>query len=301
MRRSARVAAFVLTVAWLASVTVSSGTPQRPGRPSAAAPRAARIISLVPSVTEMLFAIGAGDAVIGVSSFDHYPGEVERRTKVGGLLDPDFERILSLRPDLVVVYGTQSDLIDRLSRASIPLFRYEHASLADVTATIRSIGARVGRPQQAGALASEIEGRLARLRAQTAARPRPRTLLIFEREPGTLRGMYTTGSVGFLHELLVTAGGANVFEDVKRQTIQITAELVLARAPAAIVEIHSGPDWTPARIARERDVWRPLASVPAVRDGRIYILTDEMISIPGPRVADAAAAIAKVLHPDIFK
>jgi len=248
----------------------------------------------------MLFAIGAGDALVGVSNFDHYPREVETRTKVGGLLDPDFERILSLRPDLVIVYGTQGDLIDRLTRVRVPLFHYEHAGLSDVTQTIRALGARVGHADRANQLASDIETRLNQLRARTTSRPKPATLLVFEREPGTLRGMYTTGSVGFLHDMLVIAGGANVFADVKRQAIQITAELVLARAPSVILEIHSGPDWTSARVARERDVWRPLAAIPAVRDNRVYILTDEMISIPGPRVADAAAVLAKVLHPELF-
>jgi len=249
----------------------------------------------------MLFAIGAGDAIVGVSNFDHYPPAVERRTKVGGLLDPDFERILALRPDLVIVYGTQSGLIERLNRAHVPMFNYEHAGLADITRTLRQVGERVGRKEAADRLAVGIERRLADLRAKTASQPRPRTLVVFEREAGTLRGMYASGSVGFLHDMLEIAGGINVFADVPRQSMQVTAELVLARAPEVILEIHSGPGWTSSRIARERDTWRTLASVPAVRTGRIYLLTDEMIAIPGPRVAAATLAMAKVLHPDIFK
>src|SRR5262245_19751928 len=133
--------------------------------------QASRIVSLIPSVTEMLFAIGAGDTVVGVSNFDHYPAAVETRTKVGGLLDPDFERILSLRPDLVVVYGTQSGLIERLQRARVPIYNYEHAGLADITETLRKIGARVGRQREAVGLAADIERRLADLRARTSARP----------------------------------------------------------------------------------------------------------------------------------
>ncbi len=259
-----------------------------------------RIISLVPSVTEMLFAMGDGGAVAGVSSFDHYPPEAETRTKVGGLLDPDFERILALRPDLVIVYGTQSALIDRLTRAGIPMFRYQHAGLADITQTLRSLGARVGRREAAAALASDIEGRLGEIRARTRPLPKPKTLLVFEREAGTLRGMFGSGGVGFLHDMLEVAGGVNVLADVRRQGVQITTETVLARAPDVIIEIHSGPDWTPARVAREREAWRALPSLPAVRSGRIYILTDELISIPGPRVPDAILAIAKVLHPEQF-
>ena len=271
-----------------------ASTPPRPQ----AAPH--RIISLIPSVTEMLFAMGAGDDVIAVSSFDHYPPEAEKRRKVGGLIDPDFELILSLRPDLVIVYGTQGDLIGRLDRAHIPMFNYEHAGLADVTQTIRKIGLRIGHAAGAETLAAGIERDLAAIRARTARISKPSTLLVFEREAGSLRGMFASGSVGFLHDMLEVAGGTNVFADVKRQSLQLAAEQVLARAPEVIIEIHSGPGWTPDRIARERDVWRGLSSVPAVRTGRIYLLVDEMVSIPGPRVAEATRMIARVLHPDVF-
>ena len=260
-----------------------------------------RIVSLIPSVTEMLFSIGAGDVLVGVSSFDHYPPAVEQKTKVGGLLDPDFERILALKPDLVIVYGTQGALIERLTRAQVPLFNYEHAGLADVTRTMRQIGERVGRADAAKRVADDIDRRIADLRAKTGQRPKPRTMVVFEREPGTLRGMYASGGIGFLHDMLMVAGGANVFADVSRQSLQVTAEQVLSRAPEVILEIHTGPQWTTDRIAREREPWRTLASVPAVRNGQIHLLTDEMMSIPGPRVADAALVMGKALHPDLFR
>src|SRR5690348_12596841 len=154
----------------------------------------------------MLFAIGDGAAVAGVSSFDHFPPEVETRVKVGGLLDPDFERILSLRPDLVVVYGSQSALMDRLSRAGIPMFPYRHAGLADITDTVRNIGARVGHKDAADMLARDIERKIADLGARTRALPKPKTLLLFDREPGTLRGMFGSGGIGFLHDMLGVAG-----------------------------------------------------------------------------------------------
>jgi len=269
--------------------------------PNFQAPVPHRIVSLIPSVTEMLFAIGDGDDVVGVSSFDHYPPAVEGRTRVGGLLDPDFERILALRPDLVIVYGTQGALIDRLARAGVPMFNYEHAGLADITRTLRQIGDRVGRSAVAARLADDIERELGEIRTKTSTSAKPKTMIVFEREAGTLRGMFASGGIGFLHDILVVAGGTNVFADVPRQSLQVTAETVLARAPEAILEIRSGESWTPQRIASERDVWRALASVPAVRTGRIYLLTDEMISIPGPRVAEATLAVAKTLHPDLFK
>ena len=257
-----------------------------------------RIISLVPAVTEMLFAIGAGDAVVGVSSYDRFPPEVSALPSVGALVDPDFERILSLRPDLVVVYGTQDDLIGRLGRARIAVFPYVHAGLADVTGTIRRVGARVDRTAQAETVARRVETGIEAIRRRVAGRPRLRTAIVIEREHGTLRGIYASGGIGFMHDLLDVAGGTNVFADVTRQAVQVTVEPLLARRPDVILEIRPAAGWTPAAASRERLVWSGLPSLPAVRAGRIHILTDDRLSIPGPRVADAARLIADALHPE---
>src|SRR3954454_20884870 len=153
MRVFASIVALVLAIAGSGSnppPRVPQGTPARPAAPSSAAPQ--RIISLIPPVTETLFAVGAGPQVVAVSSFDNYPPEATRLQRVGALLDPDVERILSLRPDLVVVYASQVDLCAQLERAHIPTYVYSHAGLADVTSTIREVGARVGH----GAVAAQL-------------------------------------------------------------------------------------------------------------------------------------------------
>ena len=220
------LAAFVLVWAWPA------------GQPAGQAQaRPTRIVSIVPSVTEMLFAMGAGPRVVGVSSFDRYPLEVVNRPRVGGLIDPDVERIIALRPDLVVVYGTQSDLRMQMQRAGIPIFPYEHSGLADITRTIRQIGERVGSAREGEALATRIESDISAVRKLVAGRPRPRTLLVFGRDADTLRGIYASGAIGFLSDVLDAAGGVNVFSDVQRQSLQATSEMVIARAPEVIVEI----------------------------------------------------------------
>jgi iron complex transport system substrate-binding protein len=257
----------------------------------------ARIISLVPAVTEMLFAIGAGDRVVGVSSYDRFPPEATTRAKVGALVDPDFERILSLRPDLVVVYGTQDDLMARLARASVPMFRYVHAGLADVTQTVRAIGDRVGRADAASALADQIGRDLDAVRARVAGRPRLRTALLFGREAGALRAMFASAGVGFMHDLLEVAGGDDVFADVKRQSLQVSSEQLLSRRPEVIIEVHPAEGWTPQRIATELTVWKSLTGVPAVRANRVHILADDRIAVPGPRVGEVAIMFANVLHP----
>ena len=118
----------------------AAGARRRPRRDR----RPTRIVSLVPALTEMLFAIGAGPQVVAVSSYDEFPPEVKSLPRVGALLDPDMERILSLRPDLVIVYGSQTDLQAQLARAGIRVFNYRHAGLAGVLNTLKDLGAAVG-------------------------------------------------------------------------------------------------------------------------------------------------------------
>jgi cobalamin transport system substrate-binding protein len=267
---------------------------------TAAQPRPQRIVSLIPALTEMLFAIGAGPQVIAVSSFDEYPPQVKNLQRVGALLDPDLERILSLRPDLVAVYGSQQDLLMQLGRANIPVYSYRHAGLADVNRTIREIGDRVGHAPEAEALVRKIDAQMADIKERVSARPRPRTLLVFGREIGALRGIYASGGIGFLHDMLEVAGGEDVFADVKRESVQATTELILARKPDVILEIRGGPAET-GSIAAEVAVWRALPSVPAVRNGRIHFIVDPRTVVPGPRVAEGTELLARAIHPEAFR
>ena len=254
-----------------------------------------RIISLVPAVTEMIFALGAGSYVVGVSSFDKFPPEVAKIPQVGALLDPNLDRILSLKPDLVVLYHSQADLQTQLKRASVPWYSYRHAGLADVTETLRSVGTRIGRQQQAQQLATEIESRLAALRKRFAAGQRPRTLVVFGRENFALRGIYASGGRGFIHDMLTVAGGDNVFADVQREAVQATTELILARRPDVILELRADP-MTAEEERKEAATWNQLAALPAVRDKRVHIITDTRTVIPGPRVVEGVEVIAERLH-----
>jgi len=254
-----------------------------------------RIISFIPAVTEMLFALGVGDRVVAVGSFDRYPPAIEKLPRVGALLDPDLERILSLRPDLVTVYGSQTDLKAQLERAKVPIFAYSHAELSDVTKTILDLGDRVGRAERARELTGEIERALADVRRRVAAIPRPRTLIVFGRESLSLRGIYASGGYGFVHDMVTAAGGDNIFADLKQQAVQATAELIIARRPEVILELRAEP-LTPDQQAKELATWKQLSSVPAVRDGRVHIIADPRVVVPGPRVGEGAALLAAAIH-----
>ena len=263
--------------------------------PSARVQAARRVVSLVPAVTEMLFALGAGDTVVAVSSFDTYPPQVEKLPRVGALLDPDLERILSLKPDLVVIYGSQKDLRQQLARAQIPVFAYSHAGLGDIFTTMQSLGTRIGRAERARELTRNIQQQLDAIRQSVAAKPRPRTLIVMGRESLALRGIYASGGYGFIHDMVAAAGGDNVFSDVKREAVQATTELIIARQPEVILELRVEP-LTPEQLQRELAVWKQLSSVPAVRNGRISIIADPRTVIPGPRVAQGVEIIARALR-----
>jgi len=259
-----------------------------------------RIVSLVPATTEMLFAMGAGDRVAGVSNYDRFPPEVTKLPRVGGLLDPDVERLLSLKPDLAIVYDTQSDLKRQLERAHVPIFRYIHRGLPDITETMRALGVRVGLTSAADAAATRIEQQLASVGRRVAGRPRPRTLLVFGREQGTLRHITASAGYGFLHDVLELAGGADALADLRKQSADMSTEMILTRAPEVILELHYGDSVKPESFNAERLVWNALASVPAVRNQRVYLLDGLEFVVPGPRIVSAAERFARTLHPEVF-
>ncbi|PYR50533.1 MAG: hypothetical protein DMF89_08760 [Acidobacteria bacterium] len=292
--RCARAAVALVTMA-VAIATTSAGT-----WAAATAETPQRIVSLIPAATEMLFAMGAGQRIAGVSNYDRFPPEVDKLPRVGGLLDPNVERLLSLKPDLVIVYDTQTDLKRQLERADIPMFRYVHRGLPDILETMRALGDRIGAKSAADAAATRIEHELAAIRAHVAGRPRPKTLLVFGREQGTLRHINASGGYGFLHDLLELAGGSDVLGDLRQQSVDMSTEMILARAPEVILELHYGESLKSARIEAERLVWNSLAAVPAVKNNRVHLLVGDEFVVPGPRIVLAAGRFARALHPERY-
>ena len=298
---AARPRRLILALALAAVAAVAAAACGRADAPPAAG--AQRIVSLVPAVTEMLFAIGAGPQVIAVSAYDHFPPDVDKLPKVGALIDPDTERILSLRPDLVVVYGSQNDVEARFKKAGIRIFNYRHGVNEAILATLETItalGAATGHEAQAREVVVRITSDLDRVRMRVAGLARPRTMLVIGRQPGALQGIFVQGGRGFLNEMLGIAGGQNVFEDVTRESVQPSAETILRRAPDVLLELKA---MLPAGNypGGDLEVWNTLASIPAVRDHRVSAIVGDYVVVAGPRIAQGAEAMAKALHPDAFK
>jgi iron complex transport system substrate-binding protein len=166
---------------------------------------------------------------------------------------------------------------------------------------MQELGDITGRGDAARRVVADIRARLDAIGARVRGRPRPRVLLVFERQPRTLRELYVSGGRGFLHEILEIAGGQNVFADTARESAQPSIETILARAPDVILEVRAEGLIADREVEGERQVWTALTSIPAVRDGRIHFLSGQYLVVPGPRVAAAAEALARTLHPAAFR
>ena len=249
----------------------------------------------------MLFAVGAGPQVVGVSSYDDFPPETKALPRVGALLDPDAERILSLRPDLVVVYGSQTGLEGQFSRAGIRVYPYRHGGIDSILQAIGDLARLTGHPADGDRVIRDVRSQLAAISMRVRGQRRPRTMVVMGRDGGALRGVYVSGGIGFLHELLDIAGGDDVFGDIKREGVQPSRETMIIRAPEVILELHPGDPPPADALQKERMAWNLLASVPAVRTGRVHLLYGGHLVAAGPRIGRAAEAFARVLHPSSFK
>ncbi len=251
------------------------------------ADQAARLVSLAPSTTETLFAIGAGPEVVGVSRFCDHPAAVARLPRIGGFNDPSLEAVLALRPTLVTGARGPANrgTVERLSAHGVASYFPPDASLADVRAAIRGLGAKTRRAAAAEAVVARIDAQLAAIAAALGGARRPRALLVFGRRPLSVAGPGT-----FADEMLRAAGAENVVTSGPAYPT-IGVERVLALAPDVILEagMAAGGDG-------DFD-WARYPAIPAVRDGRVLRFEDARVLRPGPRVAEGVAVLARLLHP----
>lgn len=245
-----------------------------------------RIISLAPSVTEMLFAIGVGDRVIGVTSWCDYPEAAEKIERIGDTLHPDLERIIALKPDLVVI--TTSSQLETLSlqldRLSIPVFVVDPKTVRGVAYSIRILG-RVTGSDKAADVAAEMERRISAVEANRG--PGPRVLFVLQDAP-----LITAGRNTFINDLITLAGGISISGDETADYPQFSRETVIARAPEAIIVpgIHGTGAIDVKALARA------FATTPAIRNDRIIRVNPDWVSRPGPRLIDGLEQLAAALQ-----
>ena len=258
-----------------------------------------RIVSLAPSNTERLFAVGAWHAVVGVTTVDTYPPAVTTVPKVGGFVPKSMslETIVSLKPDLVLAAGElQRPTIEALERVGLTVVAIEDpGSFDEVYADITLVGRLTGHEQEARRVVEEIQSRLERVRQAVATLPQEKRVTVFYEvydEP-----LMTVGRATIIGQLLEMAGGINVFADLGGRYPQVSSEEVVRRNPSCILG-HTGHQLalTPAQIS-QRPGW---SSMMAVKQHCIRLLNGDIVARPGPRLAEALEAITRTLYPDLL-
>lgn len=252
-----------------------------------------RVVSLAPSVTEILYAIGGGEQVVGVTDFCDYPPDARRKPKVG-YSQPNLESIVALQADLVLSprESLRPDLLAALEQLKIPVYVLEARTIEDVLGHIQALGRMLGRAEAADALAQDMRRRIAEVKARTESRPRPRLLYVLNSEP-----LITVGPGSFIHQLIELAGGTNVAHRATVPYPRLSMEEVIHQDPEILLFPVAK---TEAVSEAEQQAWRRWASLTAVKRGQFRQIPSDLLNRPGPRVVDALEALARIIHPDAF-
>jgi len=247
-----------------------------------------RVICLMPSVTDTVFALGAGDDVVGISDYTEYPAEALKKPSVGDLINPSIETILALHPDLVI--GVQPtgpmESTEQLERLGVPVFLVSPHGIAGIIHSVETIGQALNRTPQADALAASLQHRVDAVRARARGLPQPTVFMPIWYDP-----IITIGKHAFTTEIIEAAGGHSVTDDLTTDWPEISLEIVLERAPEALVLVRGGK--TTLELLQSRPGW---SSVPAVQQRRVYYV-DRRINFPSPVAIGALEDLAKEFHP----
>jgi len=252
-----------------------------------------RIVSLAPSITEILYFLGLGDRVVGVTQFSYYPPEAKLKPKVGSYIDLNVEKIISLAPDLVIgtADGNQPGVVDLLEQAEIPVFIVNPRNIREVIDTIATIGRLSGLQEKASRLSMELTRRVDHIVEKTGSRIKPLVFLQIN-----LRPIMTINKNTFLHDLIMMAGGMNMTEDEPITYPRISLEEVIRKKPEVIIisSMERGGRFEKARLE-----WFEWTSIPAVKAGRVHLIDSDLIDRPSPRIIEGLEVMARLIHPEV--
>jgi iron complex transport system substrate-binding protein len=260
------------------------------GRQIAVKTKPQRIISLAPNVTEILFALGLGDRVIGVTTYCDFPDQAKTKEKIGDTLHPNLERIIALKLELVVV--TTSSQLENLARKldglQIPVYVANPRTIRDVIISIRELGKVTGATAEADKLADEMGERIVQVELRVKNLPTPSVFYVLQTGP-----LITAGRNTFINDLITLAGWQSISSEETADYPQFSRETVIARAPEIIVvPAGHGTD-----LVRVEDLRRDFPTTPAVRNNRIVRVNPGWVDRPGPRIVDGLELLARGLHP----
>jgi iron complex transport system substrate-binding protein len=249
-------------------------------------------VSIGPSNTEFLFALLAGDRIVGVDDFSDEPSAAKTKEHVGGV-KVNLEKVVSLKPDLIVTVKFSDGTVEALSQSSAAVLVVDPQNAADVARTASLLGKAVG--ADGDRLAAEIQTKLDAVKAKTANAPKPK--VFHEIDASDLTKMYTVGPGSFVDDLIKLAGGTNIAASAKSQYPTISAEEVVRADPDVVVLADAAYGTTGTAVAA-RPGWSALS---AVKNKRVHPVDGNLFSRPGPRLGTAAEEYAKLVHPELFK
>jgi iron complex transport system substrate-binding protein len=267
------------------------------GREVALAAPPGRIVSLVPSVTEVIYALGGEARLAGVTDFCDFPPAARRKPRVGGMVNPSLETLVALRPDLVIATdeGNREETFAELRRLRIPVYLVHANRVAEMLDLIARLGELTGRQAAVDPVVRGLERRIEAVRRAVAPFPRPRVLYALWPEP-----LIVPGRASMLTELIALAGGESITAAAGDAYPRFSLEAAVARAPEVIILAdHSTGASTAGRPSPER--WRQLTSVPAIRAGRLHSVDLSVLHRYGPRLADGLETLARIIHPEAFR
>jgi iron complex transport system substrate-binding protein len=258
-----------------------------------------RVVSLAPSNTEILFAVGAGDQVVGVTQYCNYPPETQDQEQIGGFSAKTIsvEKIIALEPDLVLAAGEiHQPVIEALERLDVPVYSLDPNTLDEVYTRIELVGRMTGHEEEAAQILEEMKGKVAAVAEQVATIPEEDRLTVYWEVFDEPR--MTAGPSTFTGQLIELAGGVNIFAEVTEDYPQISDEVVIGRNPAVIM----GPETMGDKLTIETVAQRPgWDQVDAVQSGRIYLFDGDMVARSGPRLAQVLEVMAEALYPELFE
>lgn len=256
-----------------------------------------RIVSLAPAMTEILFALGLGDKVVGVTNYCNYPAEAAAKPKVGGFSTPNAELVVTARPDLVLATKINENFIPQLEGAGLTVVVIESLDMAQVLEDINLIGKFTGAVDAANNLTADMQRRIDSITAKVSVLPdEQKPAVYFEIWPDPLT---TGGAKSFVNSLITMAGGKNIAGDVEQDWVNLSPEMVLARDPQVAVLCHHGSSLQTVEEFKSRKGWE---QVSAIRNDRIGLVVDENTVVrPGPRMVEGFEFMAKLFHPDLIK
>ena len=259
-----------------------------------------RVISTSPAITEILFAIGAGDRVVGVTDFCNYPEQACRLPSIGGPLNPSTETWITLKPDLIIIQE-DSEVIQKNAKIfEIPSLTVSVNNLNNILNSIQIIADSLHMPQAGHQLAIKIKTKIEGYRTHLKKIKPRQVLMLLSDTNDPSRDLYAVGRDTFLNELLTIAGGENVLPDTMARYPKVSKEYIIAKSPEIIIEVGPKSNLSKEETLARKKTWGKFSTLRAVKDDKLYFISADYILIPGPRLLNILDDFTRTIHPELF-